>query len=402
MGTKSKAGTFTANSGTGEQVVTGVGFTPKIVMLWMTNRTGVGGGADAYQARGWSDGSNEGSAASAWKDGANPSVTQARVVETKVISLVDTDGTILAEADLTSLNPDGFTINWTTAGGSRLIGYLALGGTSITDVKVGGLIYNQSDDIAVTGVGFQPDVVMFYGVGAVTSFGSTSRGGFAEGIAKSNSKRQSSSHRWRNNQAPNTGTGASGYTIDQCLVPSDDSTTPERRIDLVSMDADGFTLTNDAINNDVTMTWLAIKGIDVDFGISLHTQIEISVSVEGLSFKPSSVIFSGGQHDANNGWADTVGCVAGAASSPSEMFAIWTGGDSAVNSVADSAMETDACYQSRTPGTPTIETEAFFKTFNSDGFTIEWTIANGPANKYSWIAFGPFEDVQKEFSLPFF
>lgn len=403
MGTKSKCGSFSAIAGTGEQVRTGIGFTPKIVMLWMTNRTSTGGGTGAYQARGWSDGTNEGSVASAWEE-VSPSNTQLRIVETKAISLVDEDGTVLAEADLTSLDSDGFTIDWTTAGGSRLITYLALGGTSITDVKVGGLIYSQSEDISVSGVGFQPDVVLFYGVGGRNSYGSSNRGGFAEGVAISSTKRQTSSHRWRDAQTAGSGRGSSGYTIDQCLTPSDDSTTPTRRVDFVSMDEDGFTLTNDADFNTV-MTWLAIKGLDVDFGVATQSQISGERSVEGLSFEPTSVVFSGGQHDANNGWADRPNCVAGAASSPTESFGIWTGGDSLTSNLADSAIEINACYHSRIPGTPAEEGNAIFKTFNSDGFTIEWNEEN-QANKYNWIAFGPFEADPatgiKAFSLPFF
>lgn len=156
-----KVGTFTANSGTGDQSVTGVGFQPKALLFWITDRTGAGSGAYARFGRGWTDGTNQGAAATAWDDSSGVSNSRDRVVTTKCITLIDHGGNLLAEAGIVSLNADGFTINWSTAGGSRLVTYLALGGDALTNAKAGGFIYpGDGNPYSETGVGIQPDAVL--------------------------------------------------------------------------------------------------------------------------------------------------------------------------------------------------------------------------------------------------
>ena len=136
-----------------------------------------------------------GAVATAWDDeagGSGLNTSRSRVVDTKCITLIDhtaTDGSeILAEAEIFSLDSNGFTIRWTALEDpqGRLITYLALGGGGLTNVKAGGFSYPQQDDYSETGVGFQPDVVLFMGAQG-KSQGSTlnitdNRGGHGFGI----------------------------------------------------------------------------------------------------------------------------------------------------------------------------------------------------------------------------
>lgn len=157
-----KVGTFTALSGIGNQRITGVGFQPKAVLFWITDRTSTGNSPDVRFGRGWTDGTNEFAEAVARQDGTNNS--RDRVVNDKVITLIDAGGSVLAEASIVSLDSDGFTINWTTAGAFRKVTYLALGGPSLTNVKAGGFLCPWTgESYSETGVGFEPDAVIFGG-----------------------------------------------------------------------------------------------------------------------------------------------------------------------------------------------------------------------------------------------
>ena len=70
-GLSSKVGTFAANSGTGNQSVTGVGFMPKAVLFWITDQTSTGSSSNGRFGRGWTDGTNQGAAATGWDDGSD-------------------------------------------------------------------------------------------------------------------------------------------------------------------------------------------------------------------------------------------------------------------------------------------------------------------------------------------
>jgi len=132
---KSKTGTFVARSGTGNQSINGLTFQPQVLMLWMVDQTSTGYSVDGYFSKGWTDGVNQAAAATAWKS-VEPA-TRNKLITTACISLIDNVGSLIAEASIVSFNSDGFTINWTTSGNGRMVGYLVLGGTSITDIKIG-------------------------------------------------------------------------------------------------------------------------------------------------------------------------------------------------------------------------------------------------------------------------
>ena len=124
-----KVETFAAIAGTGNQTINTTGFQPKAVLFWITDRTSAGNSPDARFGRGWTDGTNQAAAATAWDDGTD--VGAGVLVTDKTITLINEAGTVLADASIVTLNSDGFTINWATAGGSRLVTYLALGGSDL-------------------------------------------------------------------------------------------------------------------------------------------------------------------------------------------------------------------------------------------------------------------------------
>ncbi|MFX1555401.1 MAG: hypothetical protein ACFFBV_15865, partial [Promethearchaeota archaeon] len=385
-----KVDTFAANSGTGNQSVSDVGFQPKAVFFWITDRTSAGSSGYARFGRGWTDGTNMGAVATAWDDSSGSSTTLVRVVDTKCITLINQSGTLLAEASIVSLDSNGFTINWSTAGGSRLVTYLALGGNGLTNVKVGSFSYPQQDNYSVTDVGFQPDTVLFMGAQGISS-GSTmntneSRGGHGFGIALSSTDTHSDAHRWRDGST-GAASSSSGLDTSYCLVFADDDPAgPELAIEFVSMDSGGFSLTrDDSLGNNEDqppVVYLAMKGMDVDRGVLTQPTSTGNQSVADLSFEPSIVLFDGGDKATTNGFEADAEMVAGVATSSSARASFWIGCDSDSSPYpSDTDLSSSAVIRSLTAGTPSLNAQADFVSMNSDGFTINWTTADSTQRK---------------------
>jgi hypothetical protein len=161
--TNAAVGTITAKTTTGNQAYTGVGFQPTAILLFAgkwstepldttTNGAFTFGAATASTARGV--------VGERSKNGANPQVGKHRQSTSK-IAVSMTDAGVFTEADFVSLDADGFTLNFTTAGGTAdSVYYLALKGPS---VKVGA--FNQATSTgnqATTGVGFQPKALIVF------------------------------------------------------------------------------------------------------------------------------------------------------------------------------------------------------------------------------------------------
>ena len=381
-------GIFTANSGTGTQAVTGVGFQPAAVLFWWSSHTSVGTTVNGRFGQGFTDGTNDGAACTAWEDSASTtSNTRERITNAACITLVDETGTLLMEAAISSLDSDGFTLNWTTAGGSRKIAYLALGGVS---AYVGSQALTlSSGSQAVTGVGFALDALMMLGVEVATASGTTLRGGHAFGVATSTSDRMTNSHRFRDGGNRD---GSSGMSDQQILIYADDSAIPETKWGLTAIGSDGFTLTEDLAGNSNFTVFLALQGLEIAIGSLVQPASTGTQSVTGLSFGPDVVIFHGAdQAAALDTWvASGAGATRGISDGTTEgaSWAFIDQGGSA--RPADSAWsETKAIISyDNTSGTASLVADADVSALNSDGFTVNWTTVDTTQRRYGWIALG--------------
>ena len=74
--------------------------------------------------------------------------------------------TLGAEAELTSFDSDGFTLNWTTnESRADIIYYVALGGSDLTNALASSFtLTTGAGSQSVTGLGFQPDFLMFLSI----------------------------------------------------------------------------------------------------------------------------------------------------------------------------------------------------------------------------------------------
>jgi hypothetical protein len=159
--TNAKTGAIAAKTTTGNQAYAGVGFQPTCLILFAgkystdpldqaTNGAAMIGFATSATARGCVSWRN--------KNGANPQVAKHRQSKTKcAISL--TDAGVFTEADFVSFDTDGFTLNFTTAGGSAdVCYYIALRGPQF---KVAA--FNQATSTgnqSLNGAGFTPKAAL--------------------------------------------------------------------------------------------------------------------------------------------------------------------------------------------------------------------------------------------------
>lgn len=230
------AGTFNSPTSTGNQAITGVGFTPRLVLL-SNSLASTSGPFQTGSAMmlGAATGASQWVASYEGSNLATPSVED-RYYNTDRV-LAPTDGT--SSAAFVSNDSDGFTINYTVAIVAKTFGYLALGGAAqyylgsfASAVTTG----NQS----VTGVGFRPKLELFSG-NSHTAIGSTTHSRMVMGMAAS-----SSAQRVYGMSATDTRPGNSESvslrSTSKCILHASGALTTDADAAFVSQDADGFTV----------------------------------------------------------------------------------------------------------------------------------------------------------------
>ncbi|MCG8432749.1 MAG: hypothetical protein MJA83_01810, partial [Gammaproteobacteria bacterium] len=147
-------GTFTTPATTGPDAVTGVGFTPKAILLWGVPATDEAVNADACHWFGMTDGTNDKTVSMSSEDAA---INGRRDLdESNCLSILDTPSdTPVAVASLASFDADGFTLNYSSTTANLVVHFVAIGGEDCQAV-VGQEPANSSP---VNGLPFQPQFV---------------------------------------------------------------------------------------------------------------------------------------------------------------------------------------------------------------------------------------------------
>lgn len=366
-----KVGSFAKSTAAAsvDQAITGVGFTPKVVLLWTAANTS----ADTLQdnvlfAFGATTGaSNSYSAAIAAQDNQDTSNTSQRLAA-KALTIVQWGETTLAECDLKSFDSDGFTLTWTTNNNvGYIIGYMALAGADLTNAKL--VAWNTGTsvaDVAVTGVGFQPDCALHFGGSLTSAGGSGGWGIFTLGA-------MTSSGQWANTVTLKDGAGTSttarGWESAKCLTWVFSNAAADGSAVYKSFDADGFTVTVDnAPYASYAVVSLCLRGGNYRIGIPASYNSIGDQVVTGLGFQPEGVLFAHAVRSGTGGIAHAMLGV-GAADATADVGSGIYDEDAVgtTNSVAWTA--TDACILAQNGSSLA---EANLKTLDSDGFTLTW------------------------------
>lgn len=403
-----KVGKFVKSTGgaPAAQAITGLGFQPKVLIFWTAGCTVDG----TIQTQATSDarvciGIASGTLAAdqfAVSTTADTAGGGGRRVTQKSLLLVDAAGaTVVSEASLASFDSDGFTLTWSTNSvtEAQIIHYLALGGTDVQAKVLSFLSPAGTGNFATTGAGFQPNVLM--SIGSITGSALDTASGNAVlrvGAGMSSSNRwaiamftaqavSSPAWRWHRN--------------DRFVESVQGTGVSNGEMDIVSLDADGFTL-NETVAQAIRVGVLCLKvpGAAVGTFTKPVGGGPAAGSVSGFGFVPSVVLLASDQ-DVNR---------ANASSQTGARLGIsaftGSGAESSVISVADVANPVAFAYLEKTAkaavkinnATPVIDAEAT-GTLDSDGFTLTWNANDAVATEFGYIALGIIPDYRTRPSM---
>ncbi|MBX5328383.1 MAG: hypothetical protein QHH18_03755 [Candidatus Bathyarchaeota archaeon] len=393
-----KKGTFTKATTTGTQAVTGVGFTPKVVILWWTRQTllgelpsiSVGYGfatnySGLYQNRGVAFASDDGLADS--------NAGRYRSETYSIIILSSGNPTATALASITSFDADGFSLNWQiNENRADIIHYLALGGEDLIYAKAGSFsLSTASGTQDITGVGFQPNFAMFLWTYTEAVNTGTSHAEIGIGFAASPTKRaalvaasedgRGTTDTWRQQRT------------DSCILLLDPTSgSQDAIVDFSQFLADGFRVNKiDAPAAITPIFYLALKGGNYDVGSFNSPTSTGTQDIATLGFQPAAIML------ATQGRSSTmIGQHAeaslGGATSAADRGVTWFEDRDGL-STSDNEMETLNTriiqWRDRTASdTFSLRGSADFVSFLSTGFRLSWSNVEASGRQVIYVAFG--------------
>lgn len=394
-------GTLRSPGATGSQAVTGVGFTPKALIIWSVNtaQAGVPEFNDFnYWSFGLTDGTTHVAKTSISFDGAATTDVNHSVVTDAVILAESTDGTVQHRATLTSLDSDGFTINWTNifASEQRRYHFIAIGGSEVS-CKVGVFNANTSTGAqAVTGVGFKPVGMLF----APAQNAGTSEDRLtypALGWTDGTNQFASAVFSDDGNASANT---KRYQRIDKCAALLDNAAGGVvGEAGITSFDTDGFTVNwTTAAASALRVYYLAFKGIPFKVGSLTQPSASGSQAVTGLGFQPGVVVLQSVNAAASTSVQDELDFSLGAAMARHTagvqtvtQRSIWMGDKDAADPMQSARYYSEALVWAAgvvnaTGPSSTLAASAAVASFTCDGFTLTHT-ADGTQRQIGWVAF---------------
>lgn len=390
-----KKGSFNSISGVVpfDQIVTGVGFQPKALILFTSGQFAdvVPEGFDtiAQGIMGMATGSALAQQRTVrWACDDNVSITNALVAWRDGVFA---RGVLIAR--LKTFDVDGFTLTWSEEDpGARVIHYIAIGGADLSNVLVKEeTMPVTSGNQAFTGYGFQPDALVLL-CGSQTALGFTTQAKFSFGVAVSSTKRWGVciTARHSANMTANVDAMKQQRT-DGCLFGLTTAAPVQDFIaDLVSLNADGFTLNFiDPPPSAYLFAVLALKGPQVDAGAALIPAAIGNQSITGVAFQPKLALLETFGAPPQTAIVADAEVTVGAATGATERGCIWANEEDAVlPTQADRSTRAVKCLltANSVAGGGQLDAEADFVSFNTNGFTIDWTDAPSTAG-HEWVWF---------------
>jgi hypothetical protein len=390
-------GSFPRATGTGAQAVTGVGFTPKALILWSANRTSDGLGDGFVSVFGITDGTFSVSLTTLSDDNVGTTEVQRSLQRTRLYHTVSNVGTLTARATLDSFDADGFSLDWDTNDGvASVINYLAIGGDA--SVKAG--VFNSDTATGpqnITGVGFTPSAVLcwaawttatsetsnfnsFPNVSWMTS--ATTGGGAA--ITSEGGAAAANTTRYQRSTKAVLGV-RSGISGNPGAVYFE--------ADPVSFDADGFTV-NWTTNTtpSVSVYYLALAGVDAVCGTFTTPAATGAQAITGLSITPSCVLALTVSATAHATPQSDSRFWLGASDGTTTRGAFWGDNDAADPTEAVGGTIDDRLIVCATPAatgaSSTIDAAAALTSLDAGGFMLDWAAADATAREVLYLALG--------------
>ncbi len=390
-----KKGNFTKITTVATQSITGVGFQPKVVIFFWTRQTAEGFAVHQQTGIGFANSSvgERGVAFACDDNSAASNCGRYRNATTMINMLSIGTPTVSATAGLTSFDSDGFTINWVTnEARADIIHYIALGGDDVANTAVGTFsLTATTGNQAVTGVGFQPDFVMFLWTFTEADATATIHGHIGIGFADSSTNQGSILIKARDGRAANDGYDRWQRTNRVILseVAGTAAPTIDSETSFVSMDSGGFTVNKiNAPAVAFNVFYLALKGGKYAIGNFSQATVAGNQQVANVGFQPVGLFLTSFGEAASTGILSGTNISIGAAHNTTGRGGIWSATRDAIDpSDANMYTNTTEIIRFATGPTPTTSASADFVGFGGDGFTLNWITTDAIARQILYIAF---------------
>ena len=392
-GTLFKQGSFFKKTSTGNQSIAGVGFQPKALIFYWTRQAKPGFNATSSIGIGFVSGtSNERAISWTEEDNAATSVTGLRVSESRAIILLSQSTPVLgAQAELASMDSDGFTLNWTDNDSqATLLNYVAIGGSGV-DAWAGSFTASTTGATQATStLNFKPDTVFFIPTVTTAFLDSNQSSTYTHGIGLASSPSELGTI----NVASANGDTTNAQKVSQQLTSASfnrnaPSGVQESLGSLSSMNPDGFTFTwSDNPSGEIEVFFLAIGGANMKVGSFDQPTVSGNQSVTGTGFKPSGVMFFSDNLPAQAGIVSTSTISIGAASASTTRGSIWAQGRAVDPS--DSNMYVSRNKALTLANSNTVNAEANVASFDNNGFTLNWNKIDSVQRQILYWAVGQY------------
>jgi hypothetical protein len=381
-----KEGSITVPSSNGNHAYTGIGFQPKAILLFGNRRSADGTSSTNTQNADMTT-NILGMATSSTKrqtvyntddfTGGGPTTST-----TEILHVSANSGITSYTADFVSMDSDGFTLNFTAANATAyIVNYIAIGGSNISANIIQFDTPLATGNQAKTGVGFQPDSMVLIG-GTASGTNSTRGVGFVSGT----SSQVSSS---ANFDGGVSCVCAADYQRNNKAFVEVGGTSLKNEATLTSFDSDGFTLnfsTTDA--GSTHMAALCLKGARFKAGSFTQKTSTGNQATTGVGFQPIGLLISTVNQAASTSVMNPAQyeSFTGAADSTSQASSNVTASLSHGNTDLD---RTKIYTSLADDATPTVQAAASLSSFDTDGFTLNYTTADATAREIIYFAFGP-------------
>jgi hypothetical protein len=258
------------------------------------------------------------------------------------------------------------------------------------DVKKGVFVCNTSTgNQSVTGVGFQPKAIILWGV-KLTSNNTFESGdnAFWFGAATSATERWCMSGA-EDDAVATSNTGRRLSTNRVITIHASGTPTTDAIADLVSFDADGFTINwSDAPSAAWQCHYMALGGDSITnakAGTAATTPTP-STSITGVGFTPGIVIMAG-VNTAKDTDLNTKSLMIGAASAVSSQAVVAMRSRDAVTTTDNiSYQDSNFCFAFLAAGSNSFSWRGSLASFDANGFTINWQTYGGTATDFCYLA----------------
>lgn len=378
-----KVGSIQAPASIGSVGYTGIGFPPTCVIFFTAgSQTSPGFRDGARWMVGWqsavgtapelADGniSNDNAATTACR----------RVASARAIQYNSSGNVIIFRAQCTSLDADGFTLDWTeVTDGQSYVNYIAFGGdvdTFSDSANFAAGTGNQS----ITGVGFQPTGVLllahFSGAFYNSAMGWTD--GTNQGAWDGESESaQAASDTWR-------------LLLNDRVFAISGNGTINRDISIVSLDPDGFTVNCAATAGAIGLAYICFSGVSIKVGNFLQATTPSVQSVSGFGFSPGAVMFgSVGQTAQTTVQTEnkfTLGVTDGSSHAVSSVHDTDTSDPTVSVGYHNAGAALAAITANATAASSTTEALAT-AALASDGVSLTWSAADATQRQWTYMAF---------------